>query len=249
MTLVEFLHPIRTGKQGNLVLAVLFFYKQFKDADGMTASEIRAALVQAKVPKAKTMNVNAVINKSAPFVHSPRGKEDGAFVFELTDSGEKYVRDLLDVPLPSAGTQQDVSTLRTLSAKISDETVRGFIDEAIQCLGADALRAAIVFLWSGAIRTLHDAALAKGEHALNAALQKQDPKARQVKKIEDFAWVKDRTFLDACADLGVLDKGQKDTLVEALGLRNRCGHPTKYRPGANKARSFIEDAVGIVWPD
>lgn len=249
MTLVEFLHPIRTGKQRDLVLAVLFFYKQFKDADGMTAAQIKAALVQAKVPKAKAMNVNAVINNSAPLVHSPRGKEDGAFVFELTDSGEKHIRDLLDVPLPSAGVQQDVSTLRTLSAKVSDATVRGFIDEAIQCLGADALRAAIVFLWSGAVRTLHDDALAQGEQKLNAALRKQDPKAREVKKIEDFAWIKDRTFLDACPDLGVLDKGEKDTMVEALGLRNRCGHPTKYRPGANKARSFIEDVVGIVWPD
>lgn len=108
-------------------------------------------------------------------------------------------------------------------------------------------RAAIVFLWSGAIRTLHDDALAQGEKALNAAITKQDPKARPVKRIEDFAWVKDRTFLDACPDVGVLDKGQKDTLVEAPGLRNRCGHPTKYRPGVNKARSFIEDVVGIVF--
>ena len=94
---------------------------------------------------------------------------------------------------------------------------------------------------------LHDEALQKGDIALNRALTKQDPKARQVKKIEDFAWVKDRTFLDACPELGVLDKGEKDTLVEALGLRNRCGHPTKYKPGANKARSFIEDVVGIVF--
>jgi hypothetical protein len=247
VTLVEFLHPIRKGKQRDLVLAVLFFYKQFTKADGMTASEIKAALTQAKVPKAKVMNVNAVINTSAPYVHSPRGKENGAFVFELTDSGETHVRELLDVPTPDPGVQQDVSTLRSLSASITDVTVKGFIDEAIQCLGANALRAAIVFLWSGAIRTLHEEALKRGDQAVNAALRKQDPKARQVKKVEDFAWIKDRTFLDSCLDLGLLDKGQKDTLVESLGLRNRCGHPTKYRPQVNKARSFIEDVVGIVF--
>jgi hypothetical protein len=82
---------------------------------------------------------------------------------------------------------------------------------------------------------------------VNPAIVKQDPKARVVKKLDDFAYVKDRTFLDSCPDMGVLDKGEKDTLVEALNLRNRCGHPTKARPGVQKARGFIEDVVGIVW--
>ena len=53
--------------------------------------------------------------------------------------------------------------------------------------------------------------------------------------------------MDALPDLGVVDKAQKDTLVDALNLRNRCGHPTKVKPGVNKAKSFIEDVVGIVF--
>ena len=102
-------------------------------------------------------------------------------------------------------------------------------------------------LWSGAIRTLHEKALTKGEATVNGAIQKQAPSVRDVKKLEDFAWIRDRTFLDACPDMGVLDKGEKDTLVDELNLRNRCGHPTKYRPGVQKARSFIEDVVGVVF--
>jgi hypothetical protein len=247
VTLVEFLYPIRKGKQRDLVLATLFFHTQFKGANGMTGTEIKTALTSAKVPNAKKMNVNDVINKSSPYVHSPRGKENGAFLFELTDTGEKHVRELLDVPAPDLGIQQDVSTLRALSDKISDETVKGFIDEAIVCLRADALRAALVFLWSGAIRTLHEEALKQKEATINDAIQKHAPKARTVKKVEDFAWINDRTFLEACPDMGVLDKGEKDTLVDALNLRNRCGHPTKYKPGVQKARSFIEDVVGIVF--
>jgi len=34
--------------------------------------------------------------------------------------------------------------------------------------------------------------------------------------------------------------------MEALDLRNRCGHPTNYRPGVKRVSSFIEDVVGIV---
>ena len=82
---------------------------------------------------------------------------------------------------------------------------------------------------------------------LNAAIAKHDPKARPVNKLEDFAYIRDATALLAFQDLGVLDKGQKTTLGEALDLRNRCGHPTKYTPGVKKASSFIEDVLGIVF--
>ena len=138
-------------------------------------------------------------------------------------------------------------TLHTLARSVKDEVARRFIEEAIVCLENRALRAGIVFLWSGAIRTLHEEALAFGPDIVNGAIRRQDPKARAVVRIEDFAWVKDRTFLDAAPDMGLLDKGQKTTLVEGLNLRNHCGHPTKYAPGVEKARSYIEDVVGIVF--
>lgn len=230
MTLVEFLHPIRKGKQRDLVLAVLFYTKHYTKKDGMTAAEIKTGLTQAKIPNAKKMNVNQVVNTSAPYIHAPRGKEDGAFVFELTQSGDEHVRRTLDVPTVEPELQHEVTSLKAISAKVTDETVRGFIDEAILCLSVDALRAAIVFLWSGVVRTLHDQAWARGAATVNAAIQKQDSKTRQLKKSDDFSYVKDRTFLDSSVDIGILDKGQKDTLIEALNLRNRCGHPTKYRP-------------------
>jgi hypothetical protein len=82
---------------------------------------------------------------------------------------------------------------------------------------------------------------------LTAAVQKHDPKARGVAKLEDFAGVKDKTALLAFREVGLLDKRQWATLQEGLDLRNRCGHPTKYRPGAAKASSFVEDVVGIVF--
>jgi hypothetical protein len=102
-------------------------------------------------------------------------------------------------------------------------------------------------LWTGAVRTLQSAALAKGKKRLNDALLIHDPKARNVGKIDDFAYIKDATLLLALFDLNIVDKGQKGTLEENLNLRNRCGHPTKYRPGVNKASSFIEGVLGIVF--
>jgi len=68
-----------------------------------------------------------------------------------------------------------------------------------------------------------------------------------VKTVDDFVHVKDSTTLLAAKDLGILDKNQKDTLTEALNLRNRCGHPGKYRPGVKKVSAFVEDVTSIVF--
>ncbi len=100
---------------------------------------------------------------------------------------------------------------------------------------------------TGAIRTLQEAAFTKHHAILNPAIAKHDPKARPVNKLEDFAYIRDATMLLALQELGILDKGEKTTLGEALDLRNSCGHPTKYVPGVKKASSFIEDVMGIVW--
>ncbi len=54
-------------------------------------------------------------------------------------------------------------------------------------------------------------------------------------------------LLLAANDLGLFDKNEKDTLTEALNLRNRCGHPSKYRPGVKKVSAFVEDITSIVF--
>lgn len=157
------------------------------------------------------------------------------------------MRELLGLPAADVEIEHDVGTLSALAAKIADPTVRGYVDETIKCLQVGALRAAVVFLWTGAMRTLHEAALVKGAAGVNVAIAKHDPKARAVSKVDDFAYVKDKVFLLAAFDLGLVDKGERDALQEGLDLRNRCGHPTSYKPGEKKASGFIEDIVGIVF--
>lgn len=54
---------------------------------------------------------------------------------------------------------------------------------------------------------------------------------RSLHTADDFAYVKDRTALLALEELGIANKGQRTTLEEAIGLPDRSGRPTKYRPG------------------
>jgi hypothetical protein len=228
-----------------LVAAALYFGKHFNDpiADAMTPAEIKSLLLKGGVPKARKMNVGQALAEASPDVHraGPRG------IWAITETGEKKVERLVRIPGDPASQANDVAALAGLVASQPDDAVRGYLEEAIKCLEVDALRAAVVFLWAGAVRTLHEGVIEKGRKPLNAALLKFDSKSREVKKVEDFAYVKDKWLLLAAGELGMIDKGERGTLEEALNLRNRCGHPTKYRPRSVKVSAYIEDVVGIVF--
>ena len=246
MTLVEFLAPLSEAGHREKCLAVLYYHLRYLDKPAVTVEQIRNELKRARVAKWSKINVADVLNKSGAYADSA-GLEGNRRLWQLTTSGEKYIRGILNLPAAEAEIEHDVTTLEKLAAKVTDQYVRSYIDEAIKCLSVGALRASVVFLWTGAMRTLQQKALKKKAAKLNAALTKHDPKARAVNKVEDFAYIRDATALLAFQELGIIDKGEKTTLEEALDLSNRCGHPTKYVPGIKKASSFIEDVLGIVF--
>lgn len=248
MTLVEFIHPVKQSKRLDQVLCVLYFLKRYEHHDSSTVAEVRGGLSRGRVSKPKEINVASVLANAAPYVDNV-GKRGGSFLWTITETGEEYVRNLLQLPSVEPEVEQSVGSLESLSARLEDEVVRGYVEEAITCIRARALRASVVFLWSGAVQVLREEAWSKGSKAVNAAVLKHDPKARRLNKADDFAYVRDEVLLLACQELGIFDKGQRGTMNEALGLRNKCGHPTKYKAGVAKVTSFIEDVTGIVWPE
>jgi hypothetical protein len=246
VTLVEFLAPLKKLSAGRKVLAVLYYKKRYEDVDAMTVEQVRSALVAARVPKAKTMNVADLLSKSGASVDSPRA-ERGRRLWAITDTGEREVRRFLDLPEAEPEVDADVASLTKVIAKVRDANARDFLLEAVTCLRFGARRAAVVFAWSAAITVLREKVWKSGVVKVNAALKSHDPKAREVKKVDDFAFVKDTRLLEVLYDLGIVDKTEKTMLGQALELRNGCGHPTKYRPSKNKVSSYIDDVVGIVF--
>jgi len=246
MTLVEFLAPLKTNTHQARVLAVLYFMARYQNEPALTVDNIRTSLKDARVAGWRTLNIADVLNKSGHYV-DVAGFNPKQRLWRLTDSGARQVRELLNLPTTEPEIEHDVGVLDTVIAKVTDPDVKEYLREAIKCLGVGALRACVVFLWSGVIRTLQDRCLALGGAKVTAALQTHYPKARNVSKLDDFSYIKDSITLLAAKDLGLLDKNQKDTLEEALNLRNRCGHPGKYRPGVKKVSAFIEDVVGVVF--
>jgi hypothetical protein len=248
VTIGEFLNPVKNGTQRDLMLCVMYFLQRYENREAVTTVDIKDAFTRAKNPKGKQMQHAAVLNKAVPYVYSPGGDDGGRLLWALTDTGEKYVRQLLELPAAEPEIEHDVSTLGGVASAISDVNARGYVEEAIKCLRVGALRASIVFLWTGAASVLRDEVWSHGAPAIDAAIKRHTAKAPAFKKKEDFAYVKDAMLLQVAQDLGVIDKTQKGVLEDALDLRNGCGHPTTYSPGPKKVSAFIEDVVGIVWP-
>jgi hypothetical protein len=246
MTLVEFVAPLKNASHRDKCLAVMYFKRRYEAIDELTVDQISKALVHARLPKGKSMNVADVLSKSGEMVESP-GARGRARLWRLTPTGETHVRKLLNLPEAHPEMEHSVSSLEALAEKIANADVRDYILESIKCLKFDALRPAIVFLWAGAVYVLRDKCVGKGLAQVNLAVRVHDPRAREIKKADDFAYIKESTLLLAAEGVGVLDKNQRTTLEDALGLRNKCGHPTKYTPGILKASALIEDITGIVF--
>ncbi len=240
MTLTEFLHPLRRSSKPEQVQAALYYLKHHEGRDALRVREIRAVLVQAGVPRARGANIAQALVRSAPRVHQI---EDGFWA--LTSTGEDYVRQRLSIGTDTRA-DADIGSLETLARGIADEATRGYVNEAVECLQVGARRAAVVFLWSGAVAAIRNEVWTHGPRQIEAALQRLNPKAKFRKK-DDFSAVKDIQLLTVAQELGIYDKSEKKHLQVALDLRNDCGHPVKYRPGEKKVSSFIEDVVGIVF--
>jgi len=242
----EFLHPLSKSSLREKALAALYFAHRYDQNSELTVEGIRALLRRAQVPKTKDANLADVLGKSAPFVETA-GKDGARFLWRLTHSGEMHVRAALGLPEADAEIEHDVATLTVLVSKISDPAIGEYVQEAVTCLSVGALRASIVFLWTGAVRTIQAAVMQLSLLDINTAFLKYDVKARAVTRIDDLSYFKESTLLLVAQDLGVFDKNQRAILDAALDLRNKCGHPGKYSPGPKKASSFVEDVVGIVF--
>jgi len=245
VTLAEFLYPLRAKAKGEQVLAALYFLKHQMDFPQATPSRIRTDLMDAQVPRAKTANYSAVLARLVPRVHRV-----GSGRWEITETGEKYVRTVLGLTLDREAdlAPQDVGVLAKLAAALSDDAERDYVEEAIKCLEVGARRASVVFLWAGAVHNLREKVWSQNQPpSIEAALKSHNPKARPFKKKGDFANVSDSDLLQIGQDFEIIDKNDKTMLSQALDLRNSCGHPVKYKPGEKKVSSFIEDVLQIVF--
>lgn len=158
----------------------------------------------------------------------------------LTTPGRTHLLEKKYITQKKSFVLNDVSDLKTHSLKIKNSQTKSFVEEAISCLEADLLRAAVVLSWVGAVAILYDEIIAHHLIAFNTEALRRDAKWKSAKNADDLAKMKEADFLNVIESISLIGKNVKQELEQSLKLRNGCGHPNSLKFGFRRVAAHIE---------
>lgn len=253
MALLEFLQQAgNTQEYSNKskILLFAYFLRQHQGVLEFGTSEIRECFREALLKPPS--NLSSLLKEMARGRNSALMPATSSKKYALAMPGlnevEAYLgtrqgpQDEVDSFLTSA-----VPYLEKLLGKVADATQRNFIAEAVACLGVDAKRATILMTWAGTIAHLYDYILndTKRLADFNKALSNRNDKHGKltVSKYDDFTELPESVFIEVCRSAKIISNDVRKILVEKLGIRNTCAHPSGVEVHKAKVINFIEDII------
>ena len=235
------------------ILLFAYFLRQHQGILEFGTSDIRECFKEALLKSPS--NLSSLLREMARGRNSPIMAATGSGRYALAMPGlnevEAYLgarnepQEEVDSFLTSA-----VPYLEKTLSKIADSTQKDFLAEAVACLGVDAKRATILMTWAGAIAHLYDYILkdVKRLADFNQALSKRNDKHKKlsVSVYDDFTELPEAVFIEVCRSAKIISNDVRKILVEKLGIRNTCAHPSGVEVHKTKVVNFIEDTVDNV---
>lgn len=245
-SLTDFLRPLKDKSSTVRALAMVYFVVTTENLEAVTSADLRELFKRLRGRNVAAINTSDVLSRLGTAGYLEALPNIRPIAWKITDAGEAKVRHELGIADDASELRAEIAELTALAQKVASEETRDFLLEAVSCLGAKALRAAVVFVWSGAIWTVQEWLMKRPLGDVNKQIEKHQ-KTREVKRIDDFAFVNDNTTLIVARDLGLWDKGQHKMVEHALDLRNQCGHPSRYKLPLSRCKSVIEEMVTLVF--
>ncbi|CCJ07176.1 Uncharacterized protein BN69_1725 [Methylocystis sp. SC2] len=225
--LKAWLHKKELSRRDKILLILASF------EDPCSISDIKESALGAGLRLSDKWNISLILSRSnGCAIRVPEG-------WEITDSGKSRLRELGVSNLPAAAVQV-ASDLRTYLAKIANDEVRNYVEEAIMCHEAGLYKASIIMSWLAAISVLHIHVVRHHLAAFNAEATRVDTRWKAAKNSDDLGKMKEYDFLERLHGISGIGKNRKDELQKALKLRNACGHPNSFKVSANGAAAHIE---------
>lgn len=203
------------------------------DGKAKSTAEIREIAVANGLRSAKTWKPSSIL-ASGPSLAALLA--DG---WQLTAAGSSRVQAVLG-SMGSPPIAKPAQDLRAHLKKIRQADTHAFLSEAVSCLEAGHLRAAVVLSWVGAMSQLYELVVNTELGSFNAEALRRDPKWKVAKTADDLARMKEHEFLNVLETLSILGKNVKAELQNALSLRNACGHPNSLKIGNSRVAGHIE---------
>lgn len=165
-------------------------------------------------------------------------------------AGVRQFQTLHAVPVTDSATEAPVQALHSLrvAAKKAPANYADYLDEAVRCYEGGMYRASVLMVWAAVVEHLYSKIAAhpggiKAFEAANFARYGTANNYRKIKKQDDFLYLREAQFITLGEDAGLYNKNARTLLDEKLILRNRCGHPTLYKPGREETVIFIESLL------
>ena len=164
--------------------------------------------------------------------------------------GLRLLQDEYREPVADTEVEAPRAALQSLEDAVAGAPAgyRPYLEEAVACYDNGLFRAAILMVWAAVMEHLYMTAAShrngiRSFETVNKSRFGTSKNYRQIKKRDDFLYLRDRDFIQLAEDAGMLNKTARILLHEQLDLRNRCGHPTKYKPGREETVIFIESLL------
>lgn len=159
--------------------------------------------------------------------------------WELSEKGRVHLSSI-GINLRSTVVANVTSDLRSHLQSIQDPITRQFAEEAISCYEAGLHRSAIVMSWIAAVDLLHKTVHRSHLASFNVEAQRRNSKWKAAVSTDDLGLMSEREFLDVIVSISLIGKNVKAQLVQALDLRNGCGHPNSLSIGENIVAAHLE---------
>lgn len=111
--------------------------------------------------------------------------------------------------------------------------------QSLCCVENNLFRAAHVMAWAGFMDFLEEKIASDGFKKL-----KQIRKNWKFSTIDDLREeVPEYQLIDACKDLRITNKKEKNIIVGLLNKRHECAHPSDYSPDLNESLGYISELL------
>lgn len=221
-------------------LRFAWYLHRFEGDTEFTAQDIAELFRRAHISKP---NVTRLGERLANTRRTFRGSTAGRFRLTapaLAELDEEFQFALED---PFEEASGFVLKLEGKLSALSDPYVRSFVQEAVNCLRAGHLRAAVVLSWIGAIAVLQNYVATNRLAEFNVDAKSNGFLKQDARGPADFSRVKESDFLDSAERIGVLSNAVKKELKVCLDRRNNCGHPNDYIVTETAVAAHIESLV------
>lgn len=199
----------------------------------LQSADVKKLAIESGLHEAENWNVSDSLTKANGLAVKVK---DG---WVLANDGKRYIK---ESHLSQPSSAKIMSTeLRVLLSTIKNTDSQTFVKEAISCLEVDAYKAAVVFIWIGAISVLYDFVIANHLSDFNREANRRDAKWKPATNRDDLTRMKESDFLDILGALSILNKNVKEHLKNTnLNFRNSCGHPNSIKVGKLNVEAHIE---------